>query len=840
MKFDLVNALVRFVMTIVLSMAYSALPAAETEDKFDADSILKYNRPWLHPEPKQLHAGCVPPEQIALAGVHPFELGKQAVLPKPDTQKPSPVQSVHFTLRLRARFFEMGDHPDLIAEIGLPQASPLPNSDERLLLTLLDKSGYPIRAVRAPLADLSTRDRTFDDMVQAVRSHNALWLAPKAEKYPGLTYDFINDKRHPVTVTQASDSYLHRGVTMWLDWDNFLAQPQQYHAPVQFDAVLDGKPVIVAAVSGPCSGLRWGYGLEGVTGGYTGGYTVTTASHGLVVIDKETWRPLVSRYGDNEFHFLDYVEVKPGMHAPLRIVVLNGESRYDFHFQVIDGRAWLFDRSCGKGKVWARAEVKTIEDGSPAKVTARLPEDAPPVEHLKPLDWSRIVQRASVHQPELPLVQKIIACDRPWEHPDYESVLATRLVAGKNADGPLLVIDFGRSWVLSDVRYWTLTRLAPDQPPWPLPGPKTFKVPVFPFQPGESMPVDIPAGAMGTSGKGGGVRILSCQMKPEAGDIRATLEILGEAQNRGLYVPIAIALLDQDGTIVSADSADVRMIIREGIISCGQTLALPLSDAKPKYVLFGLKSLVTSQPMGSFMGLVHANTTRRIPSINFLSAEDANVWQYGVKRYSTGMWSNGCDCARMMRRSQLTKRRIPILEILAPHLDSFERLLKAHGQPEALAIVARLAGYSGDERFHDTLAGLLGHPARGSSGCGGDRPRTIRRRRRASTQLRAVLTRPVPGRRSRRRPGGKKNAVRQMRPSRWRGLARNRQHSCSAMSCWKNSARFTNGRPSTVRNARRSLPACRSDSRALRQERGSASVALFCSCARLGQDRSQV
>ena len=195
-------------------------------------------------------------------------------------------------------------------------------------------------------------------------------------------------------------------MTLWLDWDSFLAQPQQYKAPVQFDAVLDGKPVIVAAVSGPPFGLRLGNGLDGVTG-YYGGYSVTTASHGLVVIEKETWRPLVSRYGECEIHFLDYVEIKPGMHAPLRIVVFNGESRYDFHFQVIDGRAWLFDRSCGEGKARARAEAS--RGGSPAKVTARLPEDAPPVEKLKPLDWSRIVQRASMHRPELPLVQKIIA-----------------------------------------------------------------------------------------------------------------------------------------------------------------------------------------------------------------------------------------------------------------------------------------------------------------------------------------------------------------------------------------------------------------------------------------------
>jgi hypothetical protein len=124
---------------------------------------------------QDLHADGMSPEQIAMVGVHSFELGKQAVLSKPDAQKPSPVRSLHFTLRPRSRLFEMGDIPDLIAEIGLPRATSLPDSNEQLLLTLLDKSGYPLRAVRAPLAALSVGDRPFGDVVQAVRRHNTLW-----------------------------------------------------------------------------------------------------------------------------------------------------------------------------------------------------------------------------------------------------------------------------------------------------------------------------------------------------------------------------------------------------------------------------------------------------------------------------------------------------------------------------------------------------------------------------------------------------------------------------------------------------------------------------------------
>ena len=122
----------------------------------------------------------------------------------------------------------------------------------------LGQVGLPAPRRPRPVAALSISDRPFDDLSQAVRRHNALWLAPDADDYPNLTYNFVGEKRHPVALTKTSSSYLRRGVTLWLGWDSFLANPQQYKAPIQFDAKLDGKPVIVAAVSGlpsVCAGV---------------------------------------------------------------------------------------------------------------------------------------------------------------------------------------------------------------------------------------------------------------------------------------------------------------------------------------------------------------------------------------------------------------------------------------------------------------------------------------------------------------------------------------------------------------------------------------------------------
>ena len=59
------------------------------------------------------------------------------------------------------------------------------------------------------------------------------------------------------------------------------------------------------------------------------------------------------RCGDVEVHFLDYVEVQPGVSAPLRIVIFSEDRRDDFRFQIIDGRVWLFDRSYSDGELRA-------------------------------------------------------------------------------------------------------------------------------------------------------------------------------------------------------------------------------------------------------------------------------------------------------------------------------------------------------------------------------------------------------------------------------------------------------------------------------------------------------
>lgn len=278
------------------------------------------------------------------------------------------------------------------------------------------------------------------------------------------------------------------------------------------------------------------------------------------------------------------------------------------------------------------------------------------------------------------------------------------LVAGKTADGPLLTVNLGWSWLWTDVRHWTLTWLSPGRPPWSLRGPVAMKVPAYPFRPNESMAVYVPSGTLGTSQEGG-ASIRSFALKPEAGGVRGRVEILSEAQQRGLWVPVGMALVEQNGTIVSADSAEVNMIVREGTISHEQGLILPLGNSQPKHVLFGLKSVVTSQPMGSSWG----SFMRTDPPYAFeqlLGAEEPRVWQYGVKLLEAEVRRVEYRGFRHYDPDEKDQR----VEILKPHVESLRRLLRARDYPEALAVAARLAGYSGDARLRDELARLLDHP----------------------------------------------------------------------------------------------------------------------------------
>ena len=182
----------------------------------------------------------------------------------------------------------------------------------------------------------------------------------------------------------------------------------------------------------------------------------------------------------------------------------------------------------------------------------------------------------------------------------------------------------------------------------PFPGRRHSRCPCIPSGPARRWSSVFRPARSDRRAREAGLALRSCELKPEAGGVRATLEILSQAHNRGLWVPMTMALLDQDGTIVSADSADLQMIIREGIVSREQTLALPLTSSphstpQPKYVLFGLKSVVTSQPMGSVWGS-GCTQTRRIP-LNNSSARTIRTCGSTASSCSKRRW-NICDCGR--------------------------------------------------------------------------------------------------------------------------------------------------------------------------------------------------
>lgn len=641
-----------------------------------------------------------PPTTIRLADVHGFELGKKVVLAEATDEGPSPVQSLLFTFPDEEGASRW---PRLAAEMLLAEPVPRAESGAELLLTLLDKSGRPTQVHRAPMAALLNAERGLAELAQSVREHNALWLSP-GEGIPKLSYTFhTGSKSKEISVDESTkDDDLFCGVRLALCWRAVVARPERHHAPVQFTGTLGGREVIVAAVA-ESTRLSWGHGLPRV--GY-GGYRSMSPERRLLVVEKDSCRPLVSCYGDVEIHFLNYVEVEPGVSAPLRIVVVCEDYRDDFRFQILDGRVWLFDRSYRDDEPRASVE-NVLLGGAAARVTANAPEDVPPVDQLERLDWGRIDERRGAWPVGPPLVSEIIARTRPWEHPSYKPLLETEIGTGGGEAEPLVRLLIDRPTFYKEIAFWTLTWLSPDAPPRVLPGPKTLEVAAYPVKLDERVAVNVSSGKDEPYWGGIHTRINSYTVGREDGDLKASVEILSVDKSREIWAPVAAALVDEEGRLLAAGSDAVQFTIHKGIYSTEETIRLGRPHgAEPAQVLLGLQAMVTSMPMGSRWGTFF----HRGPWFSYeqlLAAEDPRVWGHGVRSLHTKLRDEGLERDDLgdWWREHDGKRR----EMLEPHLDQLHRLLRTADDAEAQAPLARIAGHSGDGRFSDDLAKLLDH-----------------------------------------------------------------------------------------------------------------------------------
>jgi hypothetical protein len=429
---------------------------------------------------------------------------------------------------------------------------------------------------------------------------------------------------------------------------------------------------------------------------------------GLVLFEKNTWRPLVVRVGHLEIQYRDYVEIEPGVSSPLRIVVINendGGMRFDFRFKVLDGKLWLFDRAYRDGKVVTSTEEVTWSDGKAATSTARSTEEGTPLEKLNAFDFRRITDRHVAGSHGSAVLRGIMAQFRPWEYPGYVDLMRTALSTGKQGGPTKLRMNLGPAALLKDASFFTLTWLSPEGTFAAIPGPQKVNVYAYSLSPGEIAKVKMFLGRVSFASG-----LLSAEMKQEEASYEAKVEFLDATQDKGLAATLSLAIADPQGAILSAGWRNLHFTNYQGIYSAEQLLHLGRTgDAEPLYLIPRYRTEITAERYGSsLMSFAHPHE----PPLTWnqiFSAEDSRVWGYGLQLLQKNVsdelnryvrWDFPPDALEKDLRDR----------VLAPHKDTLACFLRTTKEPKWLVILAQLAGHTGDPKFRELLLPLLDHP----------------------------------------------------------------------------------------------------------------------------------
>lgn len=257
-----------------------------------------------------------------------------------------------------------------------------------------------------------------DGILEKIKSHNKLWLAPEEDAFKTLSYTVRReDKLEKTRADKMSQLKIRRGTSQYFRIGAVVADPENYLARKRYEGKLEGKEVIVVDVTGPL-----------------GDSTGRRDTKLIVVVEKATWRPLVLLSGGPQYFFLDYVEAQPGQHVPLR-VVLRYESGYceEYRFQLADDRVWISEQYSryGAGRLGAIENIKI--DGKPAAKIRRC-SPAEPIKSMEEFDLNRITDVRG-ETPEERVVAELLRRNRPWLNPSLDHLESVAFVHG--AEQPL-------------------------------------------------------------------------------------------------------------------------------------------------------------------------------------------------------------------------------------------------------------------------------------------------------------------------------------------------------------------------------------------------------------------
>lgn len=442
------------VVFVFLSLTFNALSSCALEPTVGLGSNLAGTQSGT----TQTQSGNEVEPQPPTLMMHPFELDRRVHL-EGDERDNSKIQveAFRFIPRVRGeRFREIWAHSTLRAEIDLTSGKIEPALEDELLLVLYDAEGSPLTTSQVPLASLPIADRPATRLLSKVQASNEIWLSPDVRRLPRVEYKFHSPAVPPnsgvehCSIRNNKNKHYQRGVTMTLGLNAFVKKPAAYNAPVLFEGMLNQKEVTVAAITGPQFGWVFGYGIIHSWQGYV----VSVDSQCLLVVEKATGRPIVSRYRDTEVYFLDYVEVQPGQYAPLRIAVRHdNEWEYDFRFQIVNERVWLFDggfRPNGNRVVYI--DGITVDGALPADLKQR--GETTPIGELEPFDWAAITDRRILRDADNPLVKEIVSHEAPFRHPRFEALGGTATISDRR---------ISMDWLIRDTRECTVLVAEPTR-----------------------------------------------------------------------------------------------------------------------------------------------------------------------------------------------------------------------------------------------------------------------------------------------------------------------------------------------------------------------------------------
>ncbi len=636
----------------------------------------------------------------SLGGLQPFELGTLFPLEWSGTNdNPIPSVELRFTLGDRGeRFRERWVHPRLHAELRLADTADGMPIDQQLLLMLYDESGDPLTGMRIPMAALQVAQRPAKPLLDSILQSNRHWLAPDVAAFPPTTYDFqfADSEKDPANCRLDDETNPHakRGVTMTLAVDTLVDRPENYHAPVLFEGRLDDRDVIVAVVAGPSFG--WVYG-NGILHGWRG-YSVSTNTQCLLVIDKQTKQPLAERYGDREVRFLDYAEIQPGQFVPMRIVAFgNQKLMYDFRFQILDGSYWLFDRSYYRESTPVAYVENIVIDGRPpdSRVAhvANLSEDQPST-----FAWADISDRQIVQDADNPFVREIASTAAPYQSLNYEFLRSNTLMP----DG-MLRIDLGLSPMLRQSRYWSLSNLTTGSQAAPSTATllqQNIELPIesietttIPYRLDEELAVDI-ADPLNSKN-----RIVHLQFREsDEGIISAIPEVVSTAVWSEQMVSIWAVLLDDQHRPVAATSIDRTIRIEADTYSSRKwplVFGRPSGTASPARAIVGIHSLTIGAPMGSTWGRFY-DRSPLFPVELLLANRDRAIIEVGLIELNRNLERKPDEWDQA-------------IEELVPHRERLEQLIGAEQSPRAMALLCRLIGITQDRSLKARIDPFLNH-----------------------------------------------------------------------------------------------------------------------------------